>query len=506
MCVRTVLCRVALTWTIFCLAFVGPARAGQLTASSVPSPWTAVDIGFPSLSGSSNLNQGVFTISAAGSDVWNYADQFHFVYQLVAGDVDIRARVDAITYADAWSKVGVMIRGSLGASSAHGFMLASAGKGLAFQCRTVGGGISTSTPGDFVTPPRWVRLVRAGSQLTSYSSVDGVTWTIVGVDTVQLPTSAYVGIAVVSHNASVLATGTVSQVSILRQALPAGQSETDIGAPDLKGSTTYTGGMYTITAGGADIWGTTDQFHYVYQQMTGDLDVKVRIASVSATDRWSKAGVMIRQSLSADSAHAFALISSQKGDAFQRRTANGDKSVNSAGTLGAAPGWVRLKRSGPLVTAYQSADGVNWTVIGSDNIVLTDPVYVGLAATSHNTAVSVTAVLDNYAIAQLQGSPSPDPTTTPAPSGPTTLGFTVSTDDASVSAYVLEVFPVSVNVATASPSYLLPVGKPTADASGNVSVDITTFFNALPAGSYQATVTANWSGGSARSDPISLTR
>jgi hypothetical protein len=87
-----------------------------------------------------------------------------------------------------------------------------------------------------------------------------------------------------------------------------------------------------------------------------------------------------------------------------------------------------------------------------------------------------------------------------------TLAFTLSPDDASVSAYALEIFPATAEISTASPAYVLGIGKPGADASGNATVDITTFFDGLPAGSYQVAVSATWSGGSVRSEPFSVTR
>ena len=60
----------------------------------------------------------------------------------------------------------------------------------------------------------------------------------------------------------------------------------------------------------------------MYQPLTGDGVITARVDSVSQAHTWSKAGVMIRSSLSADAAHGFALVSAGKGIAFQRRTAS----------------------------------------------------------------------------------------------------------------------------------------------------------------------------------------
>jgi hypothetical protein len=126
--------------------------------------------------------------------------------------------------------------------------------------------------------------------------------------------------------------------------------------------------------------------------------VSVRVASVISAHSWSKAGVMIRETLAAGSAHAFALVSAGQGYAFQRRTVAGQASVNTAGGSGAPPGWVRLKRAGSLLTAYRSSDGLSWTLIGSDSITMADAVYVGIAVTSHNASIATDAVADNLKV------------------------------------------------------------------------------------------------------------
>jgi len=82
-------------------------------AWSLPTPWSAQDIGNPTIAGSATFDQGAFTVTAGGTDIWGQADQFTFVYQQVTGDVEVIARVDSITAAHAWSKSGVMIRSSL---------------------------------------------------------------------------------------------------------------------------------------------------------------------------------------------------------------------------------------------------------------------------------------------------------------------------------------------------------------------------------------------------------
>jgi hypothetical protein len=107
---------------------------------------------------------------------------------------------------------------------------------------------------------------------------------------------------------------------------------------------------------------------------------------------------MIREDLTAGSPHAFMLVSAERGVAFQRRPAANGESVNTAGSARTAPEWVRLVRNDDQFNAYESTDGANWTLVGTDTIPMTSDVYVGLAVTSHTTAADATATFDNVVV------------------------------------------------------------------------------------------------------------
>ena len=368
--------------------------------AAVPSPWVTQDVGSPALAGSASFATGTFTVTGGGRDIWGTSDQFRFVYQRVTGDFQIIARVDSISQAHEWSKAGLMLRTSLTADAPHGYVLVSAARGIGFQYRTQPAGLSTSIVGATGAAPRWLKLVRTGTLVKAYMGSDGGNWTAIGTSTIPAGTTAYAGIAVTSHNTAALATAAVSQVSISvgSLAIPSSQRTVDIGAPAIAGSTTYSGGTYTIQAAGTDMWGTSDQGHFVYQPITGDVDIVARVASLKNTNAYAKAGVMIRESLSAGSRHAFALTSPGGGYAFNRRIDPGGFTVKTSGGAGTAPGWVRLVRTGYQFKAFRSADGVTWTSMGTDTVPMSDSVYVGLAVTSHTVSASTIAVVDNLKV------------------------------------------------------------------------------------------------------------
>jgi hypothetical protein len=167
-------------------------------------------------------------------------------------------------------------------------------------------------------------------------------------------------------------------------------------------------GTYTMTASGTDIWdvGTAgnyhDEFHFAYKTLTGAGSIIARVQSVQNTNGWAKAGVMIRETLDGGSKHAFACITPSNGVASQGRALTGDSSFNTNQTGVAAPYWVKLERDvAGNFTVSHSANGTTWQpVTGATprNIPMATTVYIGLAVTSHDAALTCQAVFTNVTI------------------------------------------------------------------------------------------------------------
>jgi regulation of enolase protein 1 (concanavalin A-like superfamily) len=166
------------------------------------------------------------------------------------------------------------------------------------------------------------------------------------------------------------------------------------GVPASVGSFTE-GPPITMTAGGEDIWSTADQFHFAYKRLSGAGSVTARIVSVSNTDPWAKAGVMIRESLEPSSPHATMVVTPENGVSFQRRTAVNTVSEQTQQADITAPQWVRITRSGNTFTGEYSANGSNWTTLGSAEIAMLADAYIGLCLTSHNIDATCTAEFSN---------------------------------------------------------------------------------------------------------------
>ncbi|MGB2862292.1 MAG: PA14 domain-containing protein [Sedimentisphaerales bacterium] len=159
-------------------------------------------------------------------------------------------------------------------------------------------------------------------------------------------------------------------------------------------------GTYTMTASGADIWLVNgveaDEFHFAYKMLTGAGSMVARVDSVENTNVWAKAGVMIRETLDPDSAHAMMVVTPGSGVSFQRRPGTGQTSLDTTTASITAPYWVKLERSiSGTFTASHSVNGSTWTMQGTETISMGANVYIGLALTSHDAALTCQAVFSN---------------------------------------------------------------------------------------------------------------
>ena len=388
-----------------------PARAQ--TPSTVQTGWVSHEIGRSTAPDEFRFDNGRSTIEAGGGTMQGQDDQFRFVYQIVSGDAKITARLDSLAPATLWSNAGLMIRSSLQPDAAHGALMVRGDAGLALQTRTQTSGLTTTQSGPLESgSPQWIGLERAGSRVTAYTSPDGGTWTAVGSASIALGADVYVGIAVTSQSAEERAVAQFSQVSL--GGLPAGMEHRQIGGPDTAGTAWHSEGVYSLAAG-ATAKDSPDRVQFAYRRMQGDFDLAARVASSSAG---ASAGLMIRESLGADSRHAAVLVSSDTGYVFDRRIEIGaaiertdagpggtpastpartDRAPGAPASTPArtdrapgAPAWVKLVRRGTQVEVFRSDDGQAWTSIGSAKLETAGEVYVGLAVGSEGAGGSTT--------------------------------------------------------------------------------------------------------------------
>ncbi len=128
---------------------------------------------------------------------------------------------------------------------------------------------------------------------------------------------------------------------------------------------TDSSGTFAQEGSGADIFDVADAFNFYYRTLSGDGTIVARVKSVENTYPWAKAGVMIRDDLTAGSKNALMALTPENGLEFQYRNATGGTTTPVDIGVGSAPYWVKLQRSGSTFTYSYSSDGNAWTVGGT---------------------------------------------------------------------------------------------------------------------------------------------
>ncbi|MGD8786892.1 MAG: hypothetical protein PVJ60_05670, partial [Phycisphaerales bacterium] len=158
---------------------------------------------------------GTYTMTATGTDIWESSDEFHFAYKELTGVGSVIAKIESVEHTDAWAKAGVMIRNSLEPEARHATMVVTPAQGVSFQRRTLTGSASAETTIADITAPQWVKIERdlSGNFIGSYSA-DGTSWTQIGLDSINMSATTYVGLVVTAHNPNEVCEAVFSNVSI----------------------------------------------------------------------------------------------------------------------------------------------------------------------------------------------------------------------------------------------------------------------------------------------------
>lgn len=159
-----------------------------------------------------------------------------------------------------------------------------------------------------------------------------------------------------------------------------------------------------------------DSFHFTYLPLKGDGEISARFVP-QPSSQFSQFGLMIRENLSANSAHGSMMIYPGKSSfveaprwqaRFIIRPSAGAKSILSgtatlldapAVTFGRMTGeyWIKLQKKGEVVTGFISADGSNWNEAGSV-IITGEKVMAGMAVASGIAVRTTTVMFDHVRV------------------------------------------------------------------------------------------------------------
>ena len=141
----------------------------------------------------------------------------------------------------------------------------------------------------------------------------------------------------------------------------------------------------------------TDKFYFMHQPLDRDGSITARMTSMTGIITypppdhdeivpgivpWAKAGVIVKDGLEQGSAYAALMVTGDHGVRMQHNYTH-DVAGSPSGVSSQSPRWLSLTRSGDTITGYESADGEQWTRVGTARLAgLPETVQVGLFATS----------------------------------------------------------------------------------------------------------------------------
>lgn len=130
------------------------------------------------------------------------------------------------------------------------------------------------------------------------------------------------------------------------------------------------GDTLAIEAAGADLWGGTNEFGTIFRPGSyGATSVAtVRVVSQDSTGGWARAGLIVRNDLTANGAAGYVnLAVTPSNGCVLSWDSDGNGTFDSIAMNGAftAPVYLRLTRSGGTYTGECSPDGTTWTTVGA---------------------------------------------------------------------------------------------------------------------------------------------
>ena len=174
--------------------------------------------------------------------------------------------------------------------------------------------------------------------------------------------------------------------------------QADVGNPGSIGDFTFTG-SYVIQGGGADIGGSSDQFHFVYSSMAwvnnAVFGLSAMVAGIDETNVLAKAGIMFRENIEAGSKF-FMIVFRPDGKMFveYRSATNGSAASTEIASAGR---FIKAEKDQGFFKIYNSADGVSWKWVYTINedFLTGSNLLVGLSVTAHDNTKLCTASFEN---------------------------------------------------------------------------------------------------------------
>ena len=385
----------------------------QPTACLMPFDFIDAAIGTGFGSTSYDPASRIYTTTASGDALNDNQDAFNYGFVNLRGNTEFTMRVGTLSYTDGQSKVGIMLRSNLQEGSPNVFLGTTPLGQIYFQARNISGstpGISATTPQASTTTNNWLKIRRVGNYFQAYWSTNNDNWLLIGAISINnFPQNFLAGIATTSNSTNT-ATASIDNLSIQNCQTTAGCEQPfnfvtqNVGGAAGSTANNSFNGTYSV-AGSGSVSGLTDVFQYAFKSNYGDVEMAVKINSLTYTDGSAKAGIMIRAGLAANAANVYLAITPTNTLFFQNRSQQGTNTneVLRPNIASFSPGnmahWLKLKRVGDTFKSYWSADNVNWVAIDSATINNFPKNYLlGIAVAANQGNNTTRAIVTNLLI------------------------------------------------------------------------------------------------------------
>lgn len=178
------------------------------------------------------------------------------------------------------------------------------------------------------------------------------------------------------------------------------EGHNDVGAVLHAGSASYnaTSGDYLLSGSGTNIWGSSDEFQFLWRKLRGNFILQARIKFLGkGSDPHRKLGWMIRKTLDGSAPSVNATVHGDGLASLQyRKEAAGSMAETKFESK--APDVIQLERRGGKYIMSVAHFGELYVTEEIADVDLGDDVYVGLFLSAHNKDVVEKAVFDNVRI------------------------------------------------------------------------------------------------------------
>jgi hypothetical protein len=376
-------------------------------------------------------------MTGSGDNICCHNDDFNFLSETFEGDHTVTVHASKISSPNfhSGSKSGIMFRKSMDPQSPFFFVFLTGSNGVCTKGRKNQDGWESSWGCvNSGATSAWLKVEKRMDTFTSFVGTQDdpndpdspITWTVLRRQEgwTNIDGAYEVGLAVASRRSlaqEVVFANYEVDAFYFPSAAPSVSGmpsihvdSADIGNVGIAGvANKFSDGSWSVTGSGNDIWGGSDQFHYVHFDPRSHANVKAELYIQDfqpVVNSWQKAGPMIRESLEANSRH-FSFFYTSAWLSNQWRGCTGCSSGHHTPHYNTQPKpiWLSLTKVGNVFTAYYRHNETDdWTLWNTEIINFeSDEFYVGIAVTSHRNDKTATLTAHEFRVEDLP------PTSTP---------------------------------------------------------------------------------------------